>query len=163
MFYSSFLYERLPISVLKQRFNNLDKNKKPYIKMLTSLKLRNQGNAILQSILEEMSFAIKEEKLHHSLRLYRQSARESQTRQELSSALKNVSVVTSRLFSLYVSEKRKKVAIFYAKETQIESLKAYKAGNYPNSQSRQWLAQLKLKHSEAAKACFDFLCTIEIK
>jgi hypothetical protein len=130
--------------------------------MLTSLKLRKDGNEILQSILENMPFAIKEMRLHQSLGLYRHSARESQTRQELSSALKNVSVVTSRLFSLYVAEKRKKVAIFYAKETQIESIKAYEAGNYPNAQSREWLAQLKLKQSEAAKAYLDFLCSIEI-
>ena len=124
---------------------------------MTSLKLRKVGNEILQSISKEMPFVIKEGRLLKSLKLYRDSARESLTRQELSSALKNVSVVTSRLFSLYATENRNKIAIFYAKETQIESLKAYEAGDYPNAQGAQWLVKLKLKQAEAAEAYLSFL------
>ncbi len=130
--------------------------------MLSALELRKKGNEILQSISEGMPFTIKEERLNRSLKLYRDSVRESRTSQELSSALKNVSVVTSRLFSLYVSEKRQKKAIFYAKETQIESFNAYKIGNYPDAQSSEWLAQLKLKQSEAANAYLNFLCGLEM-
>ena len=113
-----------------------------------SVRLRKAGNITLQSISDEMTFFLKESRLLKSLQLYNESSREASSPYEYSSSLKNISVVSFRLFELYAAEGRNKVASFYAQETQIKSLEAYKIGHQLNVQNSQWLSELKDKQIE---------------
>lgn len=119
-----------------------------------SVSLRQEGNDVIRSISETMPFFIKEPRLLQCLKLYRDSTREANTAKELSSSLKNISVVTFRLFEVHAAEGEghRKLALFYAMETQRESTSAYHTGSQPGGQNKQWLAQLKAKQLAMAQA-----------
>lgn len=116
-----------------------------------SVVLRKEGNDMLQSISDKMPFFIKQPRLLQSLKLYRDSSREANTARELSSSLKNISVVAFRLFEVYAAEGKGELASFYAMETQRESARAYRTGSQPDAQNKQWLAQLQAKQLEMAE------------
>lgn len=117
-----------------------------------SVSLRQKGNDMLQSISDTMPFFIKQSRLLQCLKLYRDSTCEANTAKELSSSLKNISVVTFRLFEMYAAEGHSKLASFYAMETQRESTNAYHTGSQPSGQNKQWLAQLKAKQLAMTQA-----------
>ncbi len=137
------MFNAIKVSIVnfrtKKKITDMDSN---------SVRLRKAGNITLQSISDEMTFFLKESRLLKSLQLYNESSREASSPYEYSSSLKNISVVSFRLFELYAAEGRNKVASFYAQETQIKSLEAYKIGHQLNVQNSQWLSELKDKQIE---------------
>ena len=133
-----------------------------------SAQLRREGNEIYKSFLEDKkaSLHIKQNKLLKCVKLYNNSVNTAINEYEQSSAIKNLALISYRLFLTYNEQSNRKLTLFYAFETQINYKKAFEVAIgkmsvfwsqiiTENVQSNEWINQIKQKQIEAAESYLD--------